>query len=220
MQVRNHYYLFSTNKITDNSEGFNNFDERIPDVLYNDGTGSLCMESLRRIDCTTLNDGESNPNAIRLQFGILARPVGPFTESVALSSAPGDVGGTNREYGFAVAVDSNGRCPSGFEIMEEFQASPEEIRDSNLDNGNPEDGVGGFQNTILLDRIMRSPREEIEDLFVERFVGGFCIGSDQVCIAPNINRDAGVITQVIQRQEYIPSSTSFCVIPKHLLEDI
>ena len=223
LQIPYHYYLFSSNG---NEAPFNNFNERVPDLLYNDGTGSLCQETLREIDCTTLNDGSDNPNAVTLRFGIFTQSIGFFTEPVVLSSAPATVGGTKTNYGFAVPTNSGGTCPPGFALRRAYAAAPEEIENSTIDNGNTDDGIGSPLNSIVVDVIIRNPNNQSTlELLVDRFGGGFCrttienIGEE--CKAPNINRDEEwVIGENVQKQNYKPeSSNPFCVIPSRFIRN-
>lgn len=223
LQIPYHYYLFSS---SGTSEPYNNFDERVPDLLYNDGTGSFCQETIREVDCTTIEDGPEDPNAPSLRFGIFARSIGFFTKPILLSSAPANLGGTKRNYGFAMPTDSNGNCPPGFEPRIEYTAFPEEIANSTIDNGDINDGVGSPINNIVVDTLVRNPNN-LEDLklLVDRFGGGTCIdeeginGRGELCRAPSLNRDERAIWQNVQSQDYKPDNNDpFCVIPGHLMK--
>ena len=200
IQAPYNFYLFADNLT-------NNFAAHLPDVFHNDGSGTLCTDVLKFIDCTTAADGADDPNERTVVFGLYAQNTGAFTKAVQLTSAPGRLGGSTTVYGFAGRVDADGDCPPGLEKKESYEATPSDLANSNLDQN--------LTDTVVLD-----PDSTTNTMTVLRITGGSCPG-DNTCTAPDVDFDNGSPTSSTQQTvTYTQQNDEFCVIPASLVENL
>lgn len=196
-----HYYLFADNTSS-------NLSSRVPDVLHNDGSGTLCGALIKFIDCTTADDGASNPNDLALRFGIYNQSSDIFTVPVQMTSAPARVGGITTVYGYAAPYDTTtSSCPPGMEARQNNKATPAAVANSNL-------------NSSLADTYVFQPGSA--SMLVDQFTGGSCNGT--TCTSPNLNRDSvtpsNLQTIAYARPTPNVSTDLYCVIPYGLVSGI
>lgn len=202
VQVPYYFYLYADNLS-------NNFASRRADILHSDGSGLLCQSLVKFIDCSTVDDGPTDPNQITLRFGIYNKSQGLFNVPIQLTNAPARAGGVNTGYGFAARYDTTlNRCPPGLEAWQAFTAQPSAaIADSQL-------------NQTLVDRRMLVMGSS-SNFLVDEFTGGTCNGT--TCTPPNYDRDSATPAN-LQNVAYVAQTAStndrVCVLPASLLTGI
>ena len=212
LQIPYQFYLFADNIS-------NNFGDRKPDSLHSDGSGTLCNETIKFLDCTTVDDGLTDPNAPTVVFGLFSENSGVFNKAIQLTSAPGRLGGITKTYGFGAKVDDSDRCPPGFDIFDTYTATVDEVINSTLDDGDIANG-GGFVNTIIENSQVFLENTAPPDLSLDLFsAGGTCTGG--TCTAPSLDRETiSPATAGLQTQIHAKEGDPFCVIKASLVRDL